>query len=273
MALVEPYRKSDHETVIPFLTTSTNQQTELPTDTDLTPSKQTLPNTVPAEPIRQASQNGVDESILNKLSASEQPSTKPNGPNRVFVIGVAGIIFLLVGLNVFLSQEVSTLTSRIVALDSGITTPATQTLSSDSVDSEFLNNQIAIWTQQNLAIESRLTLLESPANRLDLLADDPIAIGFNQPAITSPATTSPAPSENWVINLLTLHNEPAAIEFAQRTTAQGITADVRLEVEGQDQVWRVQMGGFSNRAEAVSFSVQAQKTLGLSSVWIFKAAN
>ncbi|MFT4714474.1 MAG: hypothetical protein ACJAVI_004054 [Candidatus Azotimanducaceae bacterium] len=272
MKLVEPYRKSDHETVVPFLTTSANQQVELPTNSELAPSDPTTPTRAQAEPIKPEAQNDAIETIPNgigdlELSDLEQSGRKPYGPSRIFVIGVAGIISLLVGLNVFLLQDVRTLTSRIIMLESRIASSATLTRLPDSVVGATFSSQIAVLTQKNQTIESRLTLLESPANRLELHSDNPVAIGFNQPA-----TESQAASEGWVINLLSLHNEQAAIEFAQRALTQGMTADVRLEVEDQDQVWRVQMGGFSSRAEAVSFSVQAQKTLGLSSVWIFKAS-
>ena len=74
----------------------------------------------------------------------------------------------------------------------------------------------------------------------------------------------------WVINLVSLYDQAAADRFTKKAHAQGIRADTRqVSVNGQ-QVWRIQVSGFSTRDEASAYSNESRAKLGLNNVWIFK---
>ena len=297
MTLVEPYRISDSEPVIPFLTISANQKSEFPAEIKPAILDQAQPVAIAVE-----SQSGIDDANTR----NETATIKPNKPGRLLGIGVTCFVFLLVGLNMFLLQKVRTLTSRVAVLESERANRAAELQPLVQVDRKTFDSHLAIFSHQTTAIKSRIISLESSNNQTErqvrLQVEDPPGISTVKLATTSaairPVKTRPnkllaeeiSPSEfsfvsmpftdtaqnkteNWVINLLSLRNERAALAFAQRARAAGIAVSVRTEVENQSQVWRVQIGGFSSRIKAGSYSLQAQETLGLTSVWIFKASD
>jgi len=277
MELVEPYRTADPETVIPLLTTAANQQLELPEVPETLGQAQET-----ASPAAPAAQDKAEKQKIDDRPAAVHTSIN----NRFFAPTAISLIVLLAGLNVYLLQELNLLEARVVTLESqnaqlmsqnSVQTPSAapiQTTTQEPITSEIFDKQLTALKVQNQALESRIFLLEAvPSSRQE------------QPPAIAPITNTPAPAESslannlpqrtgdWVINLLSVHNEKAAYEFAQQARAEGIAADVRPEIENQDQVWRVQVSGFTSRAEAGAFSVNAQETLGLSSVWIFKSPN
>ena len=296
MALIEPYRTSDSETVIPFLTTAANQQLSLsvedPVGEEPVNAKPVVDEYVEPENAKHGEKvsfsapldtnNGNDDPpgvLTSKPSA--RPRAKDGSTYRRFFLPTTLVVTcLLAALNLYLLSQLEQLEARVIALEmlneelqAGSTVPS-------NGRTQVLDLQLTQLTRQNQTLESRIASLE--ASSIPTQADKPeVQITTEATAkITNIPTPAPLPNqtdstttEKWVVNLLSLHNEKAAVEFTQRARQAGIAAIVRSELENQDQIWRVQVGGFASRTEAENFSVDAQKTLELNSVWIFQAKN
>ena len=85
---------------------------------------------------------------------------------------------------------------------------------------------------------------------------------------TQPKTASSDGS--WVVNLISLYDKTAAIQFTEKARTRDIRAEThQVDVNGK-QTWRVQVSGFSTRDEASTYGDTSKEKLGLNSVWIFK---
>ncbi len=127
---------------------------------------------------------------------------------------------------------------------------------------DTINGQLESLNVQNDDIERRIGSLESA----NTVATEP----FDSSEAQSSEPLTHASSEPWVINLLTLYNESAARDFTARANTLGIPAISTLETIDNNRVWRVQVSGFADRKAATDYSLDAQRKLGLESVWIFQ---
>jgi len=109
------------------------------------------------------------------------------------------------------------------------------------------------------------TLASIPQPASDKLATESL-IKSTPP--TRPKTGSSDGS--WVVNLVSLYDKTAAIQFTEKARTRGIRAEThQVDVNGK-QTWRVQVSGFSTRDEASTYGDTSKEKLGLNSVWIFK---
>jgi hypothetical protein len=84
-------------------------------------------------------------------------------------------------------------------------------------------------------------------------------------------STTTEKTDNWIVNLLSLANEDAALAFADKLRLQGIEAEVNVKYSNTEkQVWRVQVSGFSTKQLAIDYSEQTSAILKINSMWVYK---
>ncbi len=72
----------------------------------------------------------------------------------------------------------------------------------------------------------------------------------------------------WIINLVSLSRKADADRFAEKAQSKDIeTKQQQVTVKGK-LFWRVQITGFSTKAEAMANSGVVKEKLGLEDVWI-----
>lgn len=74
----------------------------------------------------------------------------------------------------------------------------------------------------------------------------------------------------WVLNLVSLFDQTAADQFADKARSAGIPAEVSEALANDKPVWRLQVSGFASREAADRYANANKKRLGLKNVWIFK---
>jgi cell division septation protein DedD len=217
------------------------------------------------------------------------------GDRRLFYIGLlslvtaVGMVLLDSGNRTRLENRMSALESVIDQQVSALTMLRAQLNPTDTRANELLelNARVETLTISFAALETRLMhdagqstkpSTTAAANPLEAIPGDP------QPANdkatieaaakpTTPSQPQPQSIGNdgpWVINLVSLYDQAAADRFSKKARAQGIRADTsQVSVKGQ-QVWRVQVSGFTTRDEASAYGDTNKEKLGLNSVWIFK---
>lgn len=177
--------------------------------------------------------------------------------NQIAIWAAILLLFAFAGVlhfdNQNLNQELATTQAQIAAIDIE-PAPTTNT----QID---ISDQIAPITDQLASLNERTTALELRP----ISEPAPVATPVQE---FIPATSS---SENWIVNLLSLTNERAALDFAQGLQAKGIDAVVNAETnDNQSQIFRVQVDGFTTRQAAVKFSEQTKALLNLNGVWIYR---
>lgn len=221
------------------------------------------------------------------------PAASGGGDRRLYYIGLLSLA-AAVGILLFNSGNRITLENRISALESTVDGQVnaltilrarlTPTDNSENALTE-LNARLDTLTTSFAALETRIqtggeiaalstTTATNPAEALSVqpqpVDDEKTSTGT---LAKTPATEQPQSISDdgpWVINLVSLYNQPAADQFTEKVRAQGIRADNnRVSVKGRD-VWRVQVSGFSSRDEASAYGDMNKEKLGLDSIWIFK---
>ncbi|GEM_PF-4638879 len=148
-----------------------------------------------------------------------------------------------------------------------------------------LNARVEELSSAFAALETRLAQAadqspgSAPANHAAKSSSASVSTGSrvqaDRPVIKTTLAARPAaalvdPAAPWVINLASLYDQAAAARFAQQAQAQGIPADTRPVSVNRRKVWRVQVGGFTNREEALAYAERHKGKLGLTKVWIFR---
>jgi cell division septation protein DedD len=87
---------------------------------------------------------------------------------------------------------------------------------------------------------------------------------------TPPRVDKPAKKGPWVINLVSLYDQAAADQFAQRAKSLGIPVEQNRTLVKDKPVWRVQVSGFDSHDQASAYGNANKTKLGLKNVWIFK---
>jgi len=80
----------------------------------------------------------------------------------------------------------------------------------------------------------------------------------------------PAKKGPWVINLVSLYDQAAADQFAQRVKSLGIPVEQNRALVKDRPVWRLQVSGFDSHDQASAYGNANKTRLGLKNVWIFK---
>jgi cell division septation protein DedD len=242
----------------------------------------------------------ADRPVAEKeQTAAEQPAGKNfftgKDDRRLFYIGLAsliiavGILLLDIGVRTHLENRMSALESVVDRQANALTILRTRLTPAATRTTEIseLNARVDTLTTSFAALETRImqdagqatastATATATASTADTLSSDPQTT-TNKTAAEAPAKqTAQTQAQNfgdegpWVINLLSLYDQAAADRFMGKAHAQGIRADTRqVSVNGQ-QVWRIQVGGFSTRDEASAYSNESKAKLGLNNVWIFK---
>ncbi len=187
-----------------------------------------------------------------------EPEDSEAFPTNQLAIWVAIVLlFAFVGVlhfdNQNLNEALAATQAQLAAIE---TEPAPAT--SPQID---MTEQLAPITGQLALLNERTTALEQRP------------IPEPAPVLTPVQEITPAipTSENWIVNLLSLTNERAALDFAQGLQAKGIDAVVNAETnDSQSQIFRVQVDGFPNRQSAVKFSEQTKALLDLKGVWVYR---
>ena len=212
---------------------------------------------------------------------------------RLFYIGLASlvtavcILLLDIGVRTRLENRMSALESVVDRQVNALTILRTRLTPAETRTNELseLNARVDTLTTSFAALETRVmqdasqataSATAATAGTADTLSSDP-QLTNNKTAAEAPAKqmaqTQPqsiADDGPWVINLVSLYDQAAADRFTEKAHAQGIRADTRqVSVNGQ-QVWRIQVSGFSTRDEASAYSNESRAKLGLNNVWIFK---
>jgi len=212
---------------------------------------------------------------------------------RLFYIGLAslviavGILLLDIGVRARLENRMSALESVVDRQVNALTILRTRLTPADTRTTELseLNARVDTLTTSFSALEARVmqdadqatvSTATATASTADTLSSDPQTTTSKTAADTPAKQTAQTQPQifgdegPWVINLLSLYDQAAADRFMEKAHAQGIRADTRqVSVNGQ-QVWRIQVGGFSTRDEASAYSNESKAKLGLNNVWIFK---
>ena len=230
----------------------------------------------------------------NEQTAAEQPPGRnfftAKDDRRLFYIGLAslitavGILLLDIGVRTRLENRMSALESVVERQVNALTILRTRLTPADTHTTELseLNARVDTLATSFAALETRVmqdadqATATATASTADTSSSDPQP-ATNETAAEAPAKqTAQTQTQNfgddgpWVINLVSLYDQAAAVRFTQKAHAQGIRADTRqVSVNGQ-QVWRIQVSGFSTRDEASAYSNESKAKLGLNNVWIFK---
>jgi len=188
-------------------------------------------------------------------------SVTGKGDRGLFYIGLlslfiaASMLLLDFGNRTNLKNRMSTLESIIDRQVSALAMLRTRLTPTDAGADELsaLNTRVESLATSFAALETRIMQDATPT--------------------TAPATTATVNTANdgpWVLNLVSLYDQAAADRFTEKARAKGIHADTnQFSVKGQ-QVWRVQVGGFTTRDEASAYGDTSREKLGLTRVWIFK---
>jgi len=236
------------------------------------------------EPVAEKDRPAVEQ------PPGESPVTG-HGNRRLFYIGLLSLV-AAVGILVFDSGNRTQLENRMNGLESGMDRQASaltilraRLTPTDSRATELseLNARVDTLATSFAALETRFireagqtttasaNITEAPPDDARLANDNTAAEMPAKP--TAPAQTQPqsvSTDSPWVINLVSLYDKAAANRFTEKARAQGIRADTnQVSVKGQ-QVWRVQVSGFSTRDEASAYGDTSREKLGLNSVWVFK---
>jgi cell division septation protein DedD len=200
------------------------------------------------------------------------------------LITAVGILLLDIGVRTRLENRMSALESVVERQVNALTILRTRLTPADTHTTELseLNARVDTLATSFAALETRVmqdadqATATATASTADTSSSDPQP-ATNETAAEAPAKqTAQTQTQNfgddgpWVINLVSLYDQAAAVRFTQKAHAQGIRADTRqVSVNGQ-QVWRIQVSGFSTRDEASAYSNESKAKLGLNNVWIFK---
>ncbi len=224
----------------------------------------------------------------------EQPTAKqPPGGNtvtgnsgrRLFYIGLLSLVtavsILALDFNTRtrLEDRMSTLESSVDRQVSALTILRARLTPPDNRanDLSTLNARVETLATSFAALETRVMQgAGQTTSASETLPGNPQPENNKAATGTLAKTTAPAQpqsignDDSWVINLVSLYDQAAAERFTGKARAQGIRADTnQVSVKGQ-QIWRVQISGFSTRNEASAYGDTSKKKLGLNSVWIFK---
>jgi cell division septation protein DedD len=96
----------------------------------------------------------------------------------------------------------------------------------------------------------------------------PPQVSPNAAAAPNPAPA--APEGPWVLNLVSIYDQAAADQFANKARSAGIPVEQNQALVNGKQVWRLQVSGFASREAANHYGDTSKKKLGLKNVWIFK---
>ncbi|GMQ89018.1 MAG: hypothetical protein BMS9Abin09_0463 [Gammaproteobacteria bacterium] len=212
-----------------------------------------------------------------------------NGNRRLFYIGLLSLV-AAVGILVFDFGNRTHLENRMSELESGMDRQVSalamlraRLTPTDNRATEFseLNARVDTLATSFAALETRITqdaaqTTTASAGIPEVSPGDSRLTNDNTAAETLAKPAAPAQTQSigndgpWVINLVSLYDEAAANQFTEKARAQGIRADTnQVSVKGQ-QVWRVQVSGFSTRDEASAYGDTSREKLGLNRVWVFK---
>ncbi|GMQ83830.1 MAG: hypothetical protein BMS9Abin06_0573 [Gammaproteobacteria bacterium] len=221
-------------------------------------------------------------------AAKQPPGKNPvtaNSDRRLFYIGLlslltaVGILALDFSTRTRLEDRISTLESGVDRQISALTILRARLTPPDSRANEIsaLSARVETLATSFAALETRIVQgAGQTTSTPEALPGDPQPEN-NKTATEMPTkTTAPVQpqsignNDTWVINLVSLYDQAAAEQFTVKARTQGIRADTnQVSVKGQ-QIWRVQISGFSTRDEASAYGDTSKKKLGLNSVWIFK---
>ena len=212
---------------------------------------------------------------------------------RLFYIGLAslvtavGILLLDIGVRTRLENRMSALESVVDRQVNALTILRTRLTPAETRTTELseLNARVDTLTTSFTALETRImqdtsqataSTATATASTADTLSSEPqpanneTAAEASAKQVAQTQTQSIVHDGPWVVNLVSLYDQAAADRFTEKAHAQGIRADTsQVSVNGQ-QVWRIQVSGFSTRDEASAYSNESKSKLGLNNVWIFK---
>ncbi len=227
--------------------------------------------------------------IEKERPAAKQPPEKNpvtgNSDRRLFYIGLlslvaaVGILALDFSTRTRLEDRISTLESGVDRQVNALTILRARLTPPDSRTNDLsaLNARVETLATSFAALETRIMQgAGQTTSAPETLPGDPQPENDKAATGILAKTTAPAQpqsignNDSWVINLVSLYDQAAAERFTGKARAQGIRADTnQVSVKGQ-QIWRVQISGFSTRDEASAYGDTSKKKLGLNSVWIFK---
>jgi hypothetical protein len=145
-----------------------------------------------------------------------------------------------------LSARVNELAVAVAALETGQLAPAARNARTDTPPASPVTQPTRDEEEHPLKI-SPTAAAAPPARRQDAVASGP-----------------------WVLNLVSLYDQTAADQFADKAHEAGIPVEQNpAEVKGK-RVWRLQVSGFDSREAASHYADANKHKLGLKTVWIFK---
>ncbi|WP_455233878.1 PilZ domain-containing protein [Thiogranum longum] len=243
----------------------------------------------------------VTDSPRAKPDQSSQPHASPGQDGRgLFYVGLLslavafGVVVLDFADSAGIRTRVSALEATADQQSNALAQMRTQLSPVNSRDNELagLNTRVDELATSLAALEMRFsedvvqqeaaapaaTETESTATALagDQKPVDDTALSETTVNIrTEFATADRAPKGSddqgpWVINLVSLDNQVAAEQFANKAKSLGLEVLANRVVVKDKEVWRLQVTGFTTRDEAQVYGNTAKDKLGLKDIWIYK---
>ncbi|HHH44191.1 MAG TPA: hypothetical protein ENK49_08640 [Gammaproteobacteria bacterium] len=299
MKLVEPYRldREDPHHAVEQQAQNTPTGSAVPAATSTRASRRRFAIQRARAQFAESMHNAHGPADAGNPTDTTQPPAGTTFPRkherRFFYAGLLALIAAL-GLLLFDFSHRSALEQRMLALesvvdrqDSALTMLRARLAPVDHRGDELssLNARVEGLSAAFAALETRLAKAAEPPRGTaptERAATNSPATGAtgskvqaDRPVVKTTLAARPAappadPVASWVINLASLYDQAAATRFAGKAQAQGIPADTRPVSVNQRKVWRVQVGGFSSREEALAYADRHKGKLGLNKVWVFR---
>jgi cell division septation protein DedD len=128
----------------------------------------------------------------------------------------------------------------------------------------------AVEPDDELSYAKRLQADSAPVEKLKPPASTPAASTAKQPApvaVPAPAPAKPEPAAPpstgragaWIVQVVSLQDRAAAAQIAKRLTAKGYPAFVLDPPSGGPRIYRVQVGGYSDKNDAEQASRRLER--------------